>query len=219
MIGHKKLRLVLSHRKASVLIFLLVTMVMATVPSVRAQIANYVVINEFELNPPGDDYAAGNEFVELYNPTSASVNIGGWRVSTTHGTPVTVTIPAGTSISAKGYYVVTHSTQWLDNEDESIVLRDAAGNEIDRTPVKSDPYDDARSWQRNPDGKDTNTDADWVFQTSTRGAPIPEFPSASIILAVTFLAALIISRKWKKLVIKENQQNRIPEIQLHTARR
>lgn len=180
MIGYEKLRLVLSHRKAIVIIFLLVTMGIVTVPPARAQIANYVVINEFELNPPGDDSVPGAEFVELYNPTSASVNIGGWKVSTTHGTPVTITIPAGTPIPAKGYYVVTHTTQWLDNEDESIVLRDAAGNEIDSTPRKSDPYDDARSWQRNPDGEDMNTDADWVFQTATRGAPIPEFPSASM---------------------------------------
>ena len=175
-------------------------MVISTAPSARAQIANYVVVNEFELNPPGDDYVAGAQFAELYNPTSTSVNIGGWKLSTTHYRTVTVTIPSGTSISAKGFYLVTYTAKWLDNEYESIILRDATGNEIDRTPVKSDPYDDARSWQRDPDGKDTHTDADWFFKWST---PIPEFPSASMILTVTLLVALITFRNKKKLITKE----------------
>jgi len=175
-------------------------MVFVTPPSARAQIANYVVINEFELNPPGYDYAPEAQFVELYNPTSTSVNIGGWRVSTTHYRTVTVTIPSSTSISVKGFYLVTYTTKWLDNAYESIILRDVAGNEVDSTPVKSDPYDDARTWQRNPDGKDTNTDADWVFKT---GTPIPEFPSVSTILAVTLLAAFITLRNKKKLIAKE----------------
>jgi len=137
------------------------------------------------------------------------VNIRGWKVSTTHGRTVTVVIPSGTSILVKGHYVVTYTTQWLDNEYESIILRDVAGNEIDRNPVKSDPYNDVRSWQRNPDGKDTNTDVGWVFQTSTRGAPIPKFPSASMILAVMLLTALTILRNQKKFITREIDKSTI----------
>jgi len=182
-------------------------MVIATAPSAQAQTATYVVINEFELNPPGDDYTAESEFVELYNPTSTSVNIGGWNLSTTHYRAVNVTIKAGTSIPVNGYYVVTHTTKWLDDEYESIILLDAAGNEVDRTPVKSDPHDDARSWQRNPDGKDTDAEEDWIFQTSTRNEPIPEFPSTPIILAVTLLTVLIIFRNQTKLLKKGELKN------------
>ena len=95
--------------------------------------------------------------------------MGGWKISTTHGIVVTVTIPSGATIAAKGYYVVGRGSQWLDNEDESIILRDSAGNEVDRTPVKSDTYNDERSWQRCPNGKDTDAAADWTFRTSTKG--------------------------------------------------
>jgi hypothetical protein len=124
-----------------------------------------VVINEFELNPPGDDYAPGAEFVELYNPTSLPVDISGWTVSSTHGVPVTLKIPPGTTIPPKGFHIVTHTTQWLDNTDEQIVLKNAANVEIDGTPAKSDPFNDARTWQRYPDGS-----VDWVFDTATRFA-------------------------------------------------
>ena len=194
----------------------------STAPSARAQIANHVVINEFELNPAGVDYGM-TEFVELYNPTSTSVNIGGWKVTTTqsinrtcsvcHGPGyggselmiITLTIPPGTSIPANGYYTVNDPHMpWLADENNSIILRDAAGNEVDRTPVKSDLYDDARSWQRNPDGG-----ADWVFQTSTRNASIPEFPSASIILAVTLLTVLIMLGKQTKLITKKVDKSTI----------
>ncbi|MHA1742406.1 MAG: lamin tail domain-containing protein [Candidatus Thorarchaeota archaeon] len=47
-----------------------------------------LVINEVEQNPPGID--AGNEWVELYNPTPASVVLTGWTLSTRHGRTVTI---------------------------------------------------------------------------------------------------------------------------------
>ncbi len=92
-------------------------------------------------------------------------------MSTTHGTTVIITIPQDTIISANGYWVYTHSKQWLDNKDESIVLIDQDGNEIDRTLMGSDDKDDKYSWARFPNGKDTNLDTDWKFQVSTQGEP------------------------------------------------
>ncbi|HID90346.1 TPA: hypothetical protein EYP44_00095, partial [Candidatus Bathyarchaeota archaeon] len=133
----------------------------------------HVVINEVEQDPPGED--AGNEWVELYNPTDGDVDIGGWTVSTTHGRTVTVTIPQGTVIASKGYWVYTHEEQWLDNEGESVVLRDADGAEIDKTRAMDDDEDDERSWQRFPNGVDTDSDEDWQFRLSMKeesnGAP------------------------------------------------
>ncbi len=41
-------------------------------------------------NPAGTD--TGNEWVELYNPTDQTVNIGGWKLFTTKGDTVTRTI-------------------------------------------------------------------------------------------------------------------------------
>lgn len=125
------------------------------------------MINEFEQNPPGTD--SGNEWVELYNPTSSDVNLSNWVLSTTHGVTVKVTIPQGTIITAHGYWVYTHSTQWLDNEDESIILQDATGSEADRTPLKNDPNNDEWCWARFPNGLDNDSATDWRLQTSTKG--------------------------------------------------
>lgn len=128
-----------------------------------------VVINEFDLNPPGDDRSV-LEWVELFNVSDQDVDIGGWTVSTTHGDTVTVAIPAKTILKGKSYYVVERSG-WLDNEDELLVLRNAHRQEVDRTLKASDTSNDARSWSRCPNGKDTNSDADWRFINSTKGQP------------------------------------------------
>jgi hypothetical protein len=159
----------------------------------------HIVINELEQNPAGTD--AGNEWVELYNPTTSTVNIGGWTVSTTSGVNVTLTIPPGTSFIAKGYYVVTYGSQWLDNENESVILRDASGNEVDRTPLLSDTYNDGRSWQRYPNGLDTDTISDWSFRFSTmnssNGGAVERSPSAISISvspsAITIGSSIIVS--------------------------
>jgi len=132
------------------------------------QVADHVVINEFELNPSGRD--EGNEWVELYNPTDSDIDIGGWTLSTTHGKTVTLSIPQGVVIDPYGYKVYGYSGQWLDNEDESIILRNAAGDEVDRTPLSlDDTANDGRSWQRCPDGEDTDSKDDWQFRSATKG--------------------------------------------------
>jgi len=136
-----------------------------------ASTQGHVVINEFELNPPGNDnYLNVEEWVELYNPTSEDMEINGWTLSTTHGETVTVSIPQGTVIDANSYYTYSRGSQWLDNDDESVILRDAEGNEMDRTPVKSDNQNDDGSWARYPNGQDIDSNADWRFQASTKGS-------------------------------------------------
>jgi hypothetical protein len=133
-----------------------------------SQSTSHIIVNEVEQNPSGTD--AGYEWIELYNPTSNIVDISGWTASTTAGVIVTLRIPSGTRIPTGGYYVVTYSSQWLDNEGESVILRDSSGNEVDRTPSLSDTYNDDRSWQRYPNGRDTDSVSDWSFRWSTKGA-------------------------------------------------
>ena len=130
--------------------------------------STHIVINEIEQNPAGFD--EGNEWVELYNPTTSDVNLDGWRLSTTHGKTVTVTLHV--TIPANGYFVYTYAEQWLDNEDESVTLRDPSLNEIDRTPYLTEPYridNGYYSWQRYPNGNDTGSDSDWMLRASTKG--------------------------------------------------
>lgn len=120
-------------------------------------------INEVEANPPGGD--EGNEWVELYNPNNFDINLKDWYVSTTHGATVKIRFVKGEVIPAKGYLIVSYSGQWIDNEDESLVLFDSQGRMVDSTPLLNDPYNDNRSWQRVPDGSNN-----WKFKTATPNA-------------------------------------------------
>jgi len=126
-----------------------------------------VLINEFEQNPLGED--AGNEWVELFNPTNQAVNVSGWVLIPTRNRIHNATLQAGSIIAPLGYLIVQTPFQWLDNEWEIIVLKDTAGNTIDTTRNATDTYNDDRSWQRFPNGQDTNNDADWAFRPATKG--------------------------------------------------
>ena len=139
--------------------------------------STHIVINEIEQNPYGID--EGYEWVELYNPTISDVNLDGWRLSTTHGKTVTVTLRG--TIPANGYFVYMHTEQWLDNVGESVTLRDLSLNEVDRTPYVPDTNGTRYSWQRYPNGKDTDSDSDWEFRASTEGRSNGEPPPAKTI--------------------------------------
>jgi len=125
-----------------------------------------VVINEVEANPSGAD--AGNEWVELFNPLSEDVDIGGWMIVTTHGRIESFTFTSGTTIPGGGHLVVQFPSQFIDNGDEVLILRNDLGNEVDRTPILDDSQNDNRTWQRKVDGFDNDQDDDWVFLVESR---------------------------------------------------
>jgi endonuclease YncB( thermonuclease family) len=128
-----------------------------------------VVIYAFDQNPAGSD--KGNEWVTLYNPSNESVDIGNWILETTHGLTVTETIPEGTMLNPRAYYIY----KWLDNEDESIILKDSEGNEVERTPILSDAKDDNRCWVRK--------DSEWIFEVKEefgKPTPIPSYTPTPI---------------------------------------
>lgn len=130
--------------------------------------ARHVVINEIELNPAGNDNSLNvEEWVELYNPTESDVPLDGWMLLTTHGITITLTIPPGIVIDADGYYVCRRGASWLNDAGASVVLRDSEDVEIDRSPQLDDGGDDDLSWQRCPNGLDTNATSDWRLRRST----------------------------------------------------
>jgi hypothetical protein len=91
-----------------------------------------IVINEVELNPPGEGRIAESApWVELYNTEYEEVDISGWSLSTPGG--IETTIPSDTSVPAYGYYIVTQRMQWLMTSNETLVLKDSQGREVDRT--------------------------------------------------------------------------------------
>jgi uncharacterized repeat protein (TIGR01451 family) len=128
----------------------------------------HVVINELEQNPEGPD--TGKEWVELYNPTSHEVKIGGWRLMDSYYRKV-VTLPQDASISPGGHEIFAWTNGSLINSRAvSLCLSDSSGNTVDCTQSVADEEDDGRCWARSPDGKDLDSDLDWAFQASTKGS-------------------------------------------------
>jgi len=119
----------------------------------------HIIINEVEANPLGED--SGNEWVELYNPTSVDVDLSGWTLKTTQGRIGKVTC-SGT-INANGYRVFGKGSQWLDNEGDSVILRDNGGAKIDEVAF-TDTENDDHTKQRYPNGEDS-----WGFRWKTKG--------------------------------------------------
>ncbi|QRK13346.1 lamin tail domain-containing protein [Archangium violaceum] len=78
-------------------------------------VANHVVISEFASKNLTSDgsLAHDDEFIELYNPTNAEVDISGWKLqyksaSTTSTFSTLVTLLSGASIPAKGYFLFAY---------------------------------------------------------------------------------------------------------------
>ncbi|HEY6227787.1 MAG TPA: CotH kinase family protein, partial [Verrucomicrobiae bacterium] len=116
-----------------------------------------VIINEIHYDP--DIKTELVEFIELYNTASTNVDLSGWAFTDAVG----YTFPAGTTITANGYIVVTENpTQFatkfgktalgpwtgsLNNDGEEIVLRDQNSLAVDKVdyrrefpwPVVGDP--------------------------------------------------------------------------------
>ena len=79
-----------------------------------------------------------------------------------------VSISSGTTVPAGGFFVVTSDGYWLRNSEETVVLRDETGAEVDRTPALDDDGDDDYSWSRYPDGGD-----EWVYIVASPGSAVP----------------------------------------------
>jgi len=147
-------------------IFLLVGIL---VPAYAQTSSNTVVINEVDINPPGDDSASISEWVELYNPTDSDIDLGGWEIASTTVLRKTMTIPTGTTIEPGQFLKYQYQSVWFTDSNESVELRDENGIVIDKTPVIADIQNDFTSWQRIYDGYDFDSSNDWKFATSTAG--------------------------------------------------
>ncbi len=143
-----------------------VSMINGTVRVEKVEKVEKIVINEFMADP-----SAGDDWVELYNPSASDVNLTGWSLndSTSRIKKLSGSIPAG------GYLVVHVGNRLDKNGDEIILLKDGIvidnvtyGGAPGNAPVP--PAD--RSTGRYPDGKDTDVDSEdfVVFDVPTPGA-------------------------------------------------
>ncbi len=87
----------------------------STMFSVQAVSTNHLVISEVATRGPpadgGTSAANADEFIELYNPTASSVDVSGWKLQYKSAAGPEfqdkATLPVGTSISSRGYFLVT----------------------------------------------------------------------------------------------------------------
>jgi hypothetical protein len=140
-------------------------------------LADHVVINEIDTNPAGDDSKTVSEWVELYNPTDETVDIGGWKIASTTVTKKTLTLPVGTMIKPGQFLVYSYQSLWFTDVSEKVQLKDKEGKVVDETQIITDQKNDFQSWQRKYDGVVSESNV-WIFKSSSPGSSNGKLPGA-----------------------------------------
>jgi hypothetical protein len=174
-------------RNITILFSILVLVTLVNPASAQSSLSDHIVINEIDINPPGDDSASPSEWVELYNPTQLDVDIGGWKIASTTVLKQTLTIPTGTVIEAGQFLTYSYKTVWFTDTNEIVQLRDDHGIVVDATPLLSDIQNDFSSWQRIYDGYDLDSVGDWKFEKSNPGSSNGIIPVAEDIQDVSII--------------------------------
>ncbi|SEN50327.1 thermonuclease family protein [Lihuaxuella thermophila] len=105
------------------------------------------------------------EFVEIYNAGSSSVDLSGYVIDDiTGGGSAPYTIPSGTVIPAKGYFV-WETNNYFNNAGDTVTLKARDGTVLDQYSYSGTAYD--ASWYRKPDGGTWSSQQD---TTPTKGA-------------------------------------------------
>jgi beta-lactamase superfamily II metal-dependent hydrolase len=113
----------------------------------QTQALSYLVVfSEVYYDTSGDD--AVEEWIEIYNNSPVTVDIGGWKITDNNGAGATFTIPDGETISPGAYFTIAaDSTGFnnlygydadlygalpaLNNTGDALVLKDSHDNQID----------------------------------------------------------------------------------------
>lgn len=105
-----------------------------------------IVFSEIFYDTPGTD--SQEEWVELYNGTSSTVNLSDWTISDNNGTGSSITFPSGTTMQAGTYLTVARNASGfntlygfdadvsgalpaLNNGGDALLLKDDLGTLID----------------------------------------------------------------------------------------
>jgi hypothetical protein len=115
----------------------------------------YVIINEIEINPSN-----GSEYVELYNPTSQSIDISEWSITPSLSYKK-YEIHPNTIIEPKSFLAFPFQSPSLKDFGDTVSLINNLGELVDQTPLLIDLVGDANTWQRSTDGLDTDSVSDW----------------------------------------------------------
>ncbi|MDD2758163.1 MAG: lamin tail domain-containing protein [Patescibacteria group bacterium] len=126
-------------------------------------------INEFVSDP-----ASGNEWAELYNPATSSLDLAGGWICDSRGATSTYACKSATGTVPAGDWLFFDllTASFLNNDGDSVILKNPDGATIDSVDYAgSSAPDKGQSLARKIDGADTDTADDWAITTSiTPGA-------------------------------------------------
>jgi hypothetical protein len=123
-----------------------------------------VVINEVELSPP----AGGTIWVELFNRGNESVNLTGWAVKIVDDAWAGM-MPLEGQIEPEKFRMAEGDARWISSGNGTVILTDISGRVIDTTPLLEDIEKDEFTFARMPNGRDTDTRADFAFVMASKG--------------------------------------------------
>ncbi|MDY6877179.1 MAG: CotH kinase family protein [Chloroflexota bacterium] len=150
---------ILNPKWLMVFIGVCLSLVIGHLSFATAQSGSDIVINELQYHPLSDDH--GEEYIELYNAGTTTVDLSGWEFSD----GIEYTFPGGVSIPPGGYVVVGHDPATveavygisgvlgpfesgrLSNSGERVEIEDTVGSLVDEVT-----YDDHHPWPEAPDG-------------------------------------------------------------------
>ena len=143
-------------------------------------ISQNVVINE--LMWMGSSVSTADEWIELKNTTSTSINIGGWKLLGAAESAGIITIPLGKTILANGFFVIANNNASnsilaitpdiqtasvsLSNDNLQVTLKDSLDNTIDTAwngtaPTVGSNVAPKKSMERNATPGDGTLPANW----------------------------------------------------------
>lgn len=128
-----------------------------------------IKINEFVSDPE-----SGNEWVELFNPSTSSLDLAGGWICDSRGITSTYMCKSATgTISAGGWlYVDLLTASYLNNTGDYVILKNSSGEIIDRIDYGADLISKKnQALARKIDGVDSDSPVDWAITTQlTSGA-------------------------------------------------
>ena len=142
-------------------------------------LAGEVRINEFLPNPVGTD--TGNEWVELANVSTHTIDVGGLLVVRISGSTI-LTVPTGTTIVAGGVAAFTNSGS-LINTGDTLILKTGT-TELDRVTY-DDTGGEGQSWARSSATEGTWTDVTSKGEVNPIPAPEAGADPEGIVTAAT----------------------------------
>ncbi len=132
----------------------------AVVEETSISIVTIIRINEFVADPAGD----GVEWIELYNASNTQVMLEGWSIEDASGKATDL---SAMTIEADGYTLIESPKGKLNNNGDTVVLKDASGAIVESVTYGGDGYPVPKDGESLARDGETFT----VTELTTPGAP------------------------------------------------